>query len=415
MPGALSMMQDKVFTVVLRPEPLRFAKGGLVKEADAVRQSGRNGDSVLVHLSPVEFLAMQEAWGKPTYNPKTGLPEYWNLKSIMKTLGMIAPAILAVAAPGAGSAVGEMLGASGATASVLGNALLGAGIGGVTNGGKGALIGAGVGGLSAAAAPMLNNALSGTSVGNYLNLTPKDTLMGAAPGLDTVVSPETSMMTLDAGNVVSPEVTSAPLAGIASPALSEEVMAAMAPGAGKAAEAAPSFLEKYKVPLLVGGGALALSGMGEEEPVRGPQQRGSLPASFTEPLPEVTFDRSYVGPTTATPYYTYGRTPFSFFDNNRLPVNKAKGGALKDDMSESYVTGGVGDGRADTIDAKLSNNEYVMDAETVALLGNGSPEAGAKKLDELRANLRKHKGKDLAKGKFSSNAKAPESYMKGAA
>jgi hypothetical protein len=54
-----------------------------------------------------------------------------------------------------------------------------------------------------------------------------------------------------------------------------------------------------------------------------------------------------------------------------------------------------------------------MDAETVALLGDGSSKAGAKKLDQFRVNVRKHKGKKLARGKFSANAKNPERYMGG--
>ena len=76
---------------------------------------------------------------------------------------------------------------------------------------------------------------------------------------------------------------------------------------------------------------------------------------------------------------------------------------------------GAGSGRADTINAKLSDGEYVMDAETVAMLGDGSSEEGAKRLDQMRANLREHKGKALAKGKFSPDAKSPLAYLKGVA
>ena len=68
-------------------------------------------------------------------------------------------------------------------------------------------------------------------------------------------------------------------------------------------------------------------------------------------------------------------------------------------------------GRSDQVEARLSPNEYVMDAETVSLLGDGSPDAGAKKLDSMRAKVRQHKGKALAKGKFSPNARKPESYL----
>ena len=79
----------------------------------------------------------------------------------------------------------------------------------------------------------------------------------------------------------------------------------------------------------------------------------------------------------------------------------------------SFAVEGPGTGRSDEIPAMLSDGEYVMDAETVSMLGDGSPKAGAKKLDDLRVKIRKHKGKKLAKGKFSPNAKPAEKYMAG--
>jgi hypothetical protein len=81
--------------------------------------------------------------------------------------------------------------------------------------------------------------------------------------------------------------------------------------------------------------------------------------------------------------------------------------------SKAFAVNGAGDGREDKIDAKLSDGEYVIDAETVALLGNGSSKAGAQQLDKFRVNIRKHKGQKLASGKFSANAKSPEAYMAG--
>jgi hypothetical protein len=76
---------------------------------------------------------------------------------------------------------------------------------------------------------------------------------------------------------------------------------------------------------------------------------------------------------------------------------------------------GAGTGRSDEIDAKLSDGEYVIDAETVAMLGDGSSKAGAQRLDQMRSQLRRHKGKTLAKGKFSPDAKSPLAYIKGVA
>ncbi len=91
------------------------------------------------------------------------------------------------------------------------------------------------------------------------------------------------------------------------------------------------------------------------------------------------------------------------------PVGYAKGGSTRQD----FAVKGPGTGRSDSIPAKLSDGEYVMDAETVSMLGDGSNTAGAKKLDQMRVNLRKAKGKQLARGRFSVAAKDPETYYRG--
>jgi hypothetical protein len=93
------------------------------------------------------------------------------------------------------------------------------------------------------------------------------------------------------------------------------------------------------------------------------------------------------------------------------PKPMARGGALS---KVAYLARGAGTGRADTIDARLSDGEYVIDAETVAMLGDGSTQAGASKLDQMRSQIRKHKGRALAKGKISPDAKSPLAYIKGA-
>lgn len=90
----------------------------------------------------------------------------------------------------------------------------------------------------------------------------------------------------------------------------------------------------------------------------------------------------------------------------------AQGGALS---AVARFARGAGTGRSDEIDAKLSDGEYVIDAETVAMLGDGSSKAGAQRLDKMREEIRSHKGKALAKGKFSPDAKSPLAYLKGVA
>ena len=103
-----------------------------------------------------------------------------------------------------------------------------------------------------------------------------------------------------------------------------------------------------------------------------------------------------------TAYYQYGNPPVQA---------KAMGGLSQ---VHSMRIGGGADGRSDDVNAVLSDGEYVMDAETVAMLGNGSSKAGAAKLDQMRSKLRQHKGKNLASGKISPNAKSPLAYLKGA-
>jgi hypothetical protein len=91
------------------------------------------------------------------------------------------------------------------------------------------------------------------------------------------------------------------------------------------------------------------------------------------------------------------------------PEPKAYGG-----MAKGSKVRGPGHGREDLIPALLSDGEYVIDAETMALLGNGSTDAGAKMMDGFRENIRKHKGAKLARGGISPNAKSPLQYLRGA-
>ena len=100
----------------------------------------------------------------------------------------------------------------------------------------------------------------------------------------------------------------------------------------------------------------------------------------------------------------YGEGPNTFFADNKLPATAAQGKYIK----------GAGTGVSDSIPARLSDGEYVIDAQTVSMLGDGSSDAGAKKLDQMREEIRKQKGGLLAKGKFPPKAKSPLAYLKGA-
>jgi hypothetical protein len=74
---------------------------------------------------------------------------------------------------------------------------------------------------------------------------------------------------------------------------------------------------------------------------------------------------------------------------------------------------GPGDGQSDDIPAMLADGEYVIDAETVAQIGNGSTKAGAQALDKFRENIRMHK-RSAPLNKIPPKTKALTSYLKGA-
>ena len=114
-------------------------------------------------------------------------------------------------------------------------------------------------------------------------------------------------------------------------------------------------------------------------------------------------------PTISQGYYNTVTTPAGAYSGG--PINMNMGGL---NQMSRYVRG-TGTGRSDEIPAYLSDGEYVIDAETVAMLGDGSNKAGADVLDDMRKNLRRHKGKNLSKGKFSADAKSPLQYMRGVA
>jgi len=146
-----------------------------------------------------------------------------------------------------------------------------------------------------------------------------------------------------------------------------------------------------------------------------------LPSVFNAKLPDPngifkTLGRKDLSGLTEEDWLTAGMHPERAYFN--YATGYKKGGKIgkgdgKPAKRESFAVQGPGTGRSDDIPAMLSDGEYVVDAETVALLGDGSSKAGAERLDQLRVNLRKHKGKHLAKGKFSVNAKKPEAYMRG--
>ena len=82
------------------------------------------------------------------------------------------------------------------------------------------------------------------------------------------------------------------------------------------------------------------------------------------------------------------------------------------DFRKGSAVHGPGDGQSDDIPAMLADGEYVIDAETVAQIGNGSTKAGAQALDKFRESIRSHK-RSAPVNKIPPKTKALTSYLKG--
>ena len=127
-----------------------------------------------------------------------------------------------------------------------------------------------------------------------------------------------------------------------------------------------------------------------------------------------------------TTHYTFGRV-MNPAENLGLAEGMKKGGLSQAHTAHSHQTNpvvndrvdfrrgsavnGAGDGQSDDIPAWLADGEYVMDAELVSMLGNGSNKAGAKVLDKFRENIRAHK-RGAPLGKIPPKAKSPLNYLK---
>lgn len=78
-------------------------------------------------------------------------------------------------------------------------------------------------------------------------------------------------------------------------------------------------------------------------------------------------------------------------------------------IDNRYVTG-EGDGTSDSVAAMLADGEFVIPADVVASLGNGSNQAGSKVLDEFLKTIRDHKRKADAKN-LPPDSKGPLGYL----
>ena len=142
-------------------------------------------------------------------------------------------------------------------------------------------------------------------------------------------------------------------------------------------------------------------------------------AGHADPFESLALETSFVKPQAAQQEQTAAKAPeeSSFFAEGGLarmhpmgePQFYSEGG-----LGNRY-TEGEGDGTSDEIPAMLANNEFVIPADVVSALGNGSSDAGASKLDQMIMQIRKRARSTKPSELPPTAYESPLDYLKGKA
>ena len=350
---------------------------------------GRMGDNTLVHVNPMELKTLDALAGPGglTQNPVTGLPEAFKIKDLL-------PVLLGVAAPFAPLLVGgsALVGLPAAVAAGAGAATGTA----LTGGNREEIL---MSGLASGLTAGLTGGTAKAGEKAVLEATKEGTLKAGAEGIGQTLGSKIGGTALGSGT------------GEVAKALGTQTFAdtASAIGAEQIAQKAIGD-QLIKRGAATGLAAAATSPAMFDVPAgpKGVAPPTTVPATqMTQTASKEDIDR-YIRQGGATPQF-FSYSPV------QIPAQfggmAAEGGSMGDVPATYMAQGGdtgmfsgmveapEGDGMSDNVSfevvgdpqikqAMLSPDEYVMDAFTVAALGNGSSDAGAEKLDNFRLALR---------------------------
>jgi hypothetical protein len=416
----LPIQRDVVFNPILarreeeeRERMRNMAEGGLANVAQNLADRGRKGDSMLVHMAPEEVAglrALARAQGTDmTINPRTGLPEAFSLKKLFKAASFILPFV-------------PIPGLFGMSSLLTKSILSGVAAGASAKGGfdfKQAL----GGGLRAYALGSLGEKMGGAPTPDGAPTVPTTTVGEAAGAVDAaaVSAPQVTVPGVDgdtslAGSYTGP-ATPASLPG--APQYQFSVQGPDVGGAGVSVptsldapffpgdptvprpEGTPSFVtpegQGFGKPITkgfdiaaAGIGGLSLEKAAEE------QRKYDMEATAIRQEDEERkrrFDELFARTLGSVRTAKAGGT-----------INLAKGGmtymeagGTTGPTGEPRMVQGTGDGMSDSVpatiegiqEARLANDEFVIPADVVADIGNGSSNAGAKKLYNAMDRIRK--------------------------
>jgi hypothetical protein len=384
-------------------------RANLISSAKKIRSLGQRGDSVLAHINPAEAKYLKENFGGDI-NPHTGLPQFGFFRSIGKIFK--APVNMAKniihhpksILPIAGSIIGGMLG--GPAGSIAGGSL-----GGALGGGKHKLDHALGGGLVG-----LGHSLISPMIGQHFNLNP-DSFMGRASMMN---SPSLGQQFGFGGLGLGGFGSSSAGAGAAA-------TGAGAAGAGATGAGASGLSSMFGSSNLLNTALLATVANGvingrARTPEHGTPENESMQQAVSRNRPDFGNSERYFREAQSQqrneakfPPRGYRGTSWNFFptaqeqQEQMLRVNEemanpayatryARGGKVK-----GYFKGGAG-GQSDTRPANLHKDDYVMDATTVSLVGDGNSENGAHRIEQEAEDRVNH----FAKSGFVRNPETSE-------
>ena len=406
--------------------------------AEIIRQQGEGEDTILAHINPIEAAVLKSMGGSGTINPKTGLPQFGLFSNPKKWFK-------SVVGPAAGVVLGNMIlpGLGGIIGGALGGAT-GSAIRGRKDYMQSALRGASMGAAAPTAASLLGSGASSMgagSVGNYLtNYGNTNAILpslgignnagsGSIPGVQAAES-TASTVGREAGKkaveqsfadklmVNSKDFFTQPANLMSTAVLANQLIPQKEK---KVKETTPEEIaaneKRYRNASRLSQAELeaeaAYSLAQREAKRRARNNLYGLESSSVTPL-----YRKVNSPAE----YENTRRWLEYYDNPEFTGNQVRmkeGGSFNPYSSYEieypmgiigYLQGHSG-GQDDDINAKLSDGEYVIDASTVSDLGDGNNANGAKKLDQMRRNIREHKrGGSI---NMPPKAKSLLSYMRG--
>lgn len=387
--------------------------------AQGLAALGRGEDKMLVHMTPKEVAGLQQLalahGGSLTVHPQTGLPEAGFLSNILPTLVGVGLTAMGVPPVYAGLGMGAF---ETARTGDVGKGLLA---------GLGAYAGAGLG--------QAGMETIGTQAA-------QQTAQQAAPAALEGVS------AFNPGQVTAlpPQAAATPSSGLPPGYFEAENLGAMARGPAslpaiappQAAVTPPAAVDPYEIDGMVGSRSPGMEtyarptfgeALAKQFPSAGSKVAAGLGAlntvgAFDQPglkLPVTTSAPSTArlsGPV-KRPYDPNAPEGYYFTDRGIIQPAYAGGGGVQGEAGiASFKKGqfldGPGDGMSDSIPAtigdkqpaRLADGEFVVPADVVSHLGNGSTKAGAKRLYQMMDKVRvartgtKKQGKQINPQKF---------------